>query len=89
MNIKVFFAECNGDYIDIFINFSDSIIFFFKKDAIRNRFKLLRKEHSNETDIFIPEKLIHLTVHDAVIHAFEDSRKNLNGSSVNGALELL
>jgi hypothetical protein len=50
---------------------------------------LLRKEHSNETDIFIPEKLIHLTVHDAVIHAFEDSRKNLNGSSVNGALELL
>jgi hypothetical protein len=44
----------------------------------------LRKEHSNETDKFIPEKLIHLTVHDAVIHAFEDSRKNLNGYSVNG-----
>ena len=63
------------------------MIFFSHLDAIIDRFKLLRKEHSNEVDDFIPTKLIHLTVHDATMHAFEDSKKNFknfNSYSVNG-----
>ena len=36
---------------------------------------MLRKEYTEAKENFLPTKLLHLTIHDAVLHAFEDSKQ--------------
>ena len=48
---------------------------FYSSDAIKDRFNILRKEYVKTIDKYMPQKLLHLTVHDAVLGAIEDSLK--------------
>jgi hypothetical protein len=45
------------------------------KDAVRDRFQTMRKEFYKTIDKFMPKKLLHMTIHDAVLHALEQSKK--------------
>jgi hypothetical protein len=49
----------------------------------------LRKEYKKTIDKFMPKKLLHLTVHDAAVHAMENSNSviknpNYNQNNMNG-----